>query len=129
MWGDHEHEQGQDQERIPADRRRTHVRNTRAALRSALEGSETGVVATGRHAISGSNAVQDLIDAYRSAVMEQTIDDMPRAVREQHDHSLRDSAATLGISRGRAHQREHPDVNSRFDTLQSFQAPTGEPSA
>lgn len=81
---------------------------------------ETGVVTTGRPAIAGSHTSQDLKDAYQAAVIEQTIGDMLRAVREQHDHSLKDAAKTVGISRGRAHQLEQPEVNLRFDTLQRF---------
>lgn len=81
---------------------------------------ETGVVKTGRSPAGGSHTIQDLKDAFQSALLEETIGGMLRAVREQHDHSLGDTAQSLGISRARVHQLEHPEANLRIDTLQRF---------
>lgn len=86
----------------------------------SLEEIETGVVSNGHPPVSGSHTFQDLKDAYSSVLIEHTIGDMLRAAREQQDHSLKDTADALGVSRSRAHQLEQPEVNLRIDTLQRF---------
>lgn len=81
---------------------------------------ETGVVSNGRPSTLGSHTFEDLKDAYRSALVEHTVGGMLRTAREEQEHSLRDTAEALGVSRSRAHQLEQPGANLRIDTLQRY---------
>lgn len=86
---------------------------------------KTGVIKGDRRLASGSHTIQDLVDAYRTALLEDTVGAMPRTVRERHQHSLSDAAEVLGVGRARAHQLERPGANLRIDTLVRYASAYG----